>query len=712
MIVNRRLLLFPILAASALAYGHAIGPMGVEPLSWQSEEISQVVGGGRPGYTHPQDVQVEGRSCVSGNLLNFNVRDEYAFDIDESVQLELQFYVREIAEKVTLTYDRNDTAPILSSGIANDPSTTETIELSPGVTSHWQTRSVNLEHARFSNRGFGGTDFSLATTPTYEADASGQHFTVTPHEFTVCAIRVKRSYTTAIPNKFGSVVVQVLDERGRRTPARMGIYDHTGRLPLPGEEALQLRNYNSISRIVVLREGAMPWPVKNHSVFYVDGTYGTKLPIGHYEVIIAKGPEYRIARQSFEVKEQTSQEVTVQLRRWTDMAANGWYSGDDHIHYARDGARDDRDLLRFIEAEDLHIGNILQAGNSGNTYFRQYAWEQIANPSRNAFVLIPGQEDPRTARRGHTIQLDVKVPVRDPDRYILYHEAFAKTHSQGAVTGYAHFGYGSSVLGERAGMALDIPYGLIDFAEVLQWGTLSPETWFDFLNLGYKLSPSAGTDFPYVDIPGAVRCYVRTNQPFTARGWLEGLRRGEDFVTNGPMLEFTLNGQGMGSELHLKSREPLKLQARATLNPDIDRLDRLELIEQGEVIKSVSSTTGADNLELQHEIPATHGSWFLLRAWGKQQKERAHIVAISAPIYVRVDGQPFWKPSAVPKIVEGLKTDMQKMINADRVEVENWDTDEPDGKTWPILKPLLEKRVDEVTLLYDALVKKAQDTRP
>jgi hypothetical protein len=149
-------------------------------------------------------------------LLNFNVRDESAFDIDESVQLEFLFYGRDIPERVTLTYDRAEAAPAMSSGVANDPAAIETIDLSAGEPSPWQTRTVELEHARFANRGFGGTDVPLSTSPTYEADASGQHFKVTPHEFTVCAIQVKRSYTTPIPSQFGDVSVQVLDERAVR----------------------------------------------------------------------------------------------------------------------------------------------------------------------------------------------------------------------------------------------------------------------------------------------------------------------------------------------------------------------------------------------------------------------------------------------------------------------------------------------------------------
>src|SRR5262249_7700135 len=157
--------------------------------------------------------------------------------------------------------------------------------------------------------------------------------------------------------------------------------------------------------------------------------------------------------------------------------SQGWYSGDGHIHYARESAEDDQSLLLVTEAEDLNVGNILQMGNSGNTHFRQYAWRPVANQDRTAFVLVPGQEDPRTARRGHTIQLNLKEPIRDPAHYVLYHEVFSQTHAQGGITGYAHIGYEEPQWGAQAGLALDVPFGLVDFVEVLQWGTADPKTW-------------------------------------------------------------------------------------------------------------------------------------------------------------------------------------------------------------------------------------------
>ena len=52
------------------------------------------------------------------------------------------------------------------------------------------------------------------------------------------------------------------------------------------------------------------------------------------------------------------------------------------------------------------------------------------------------------------------------DRYFLYHELFARLRAGGSVSGYAHVG--SDWFGESAGLALDVPFDIVDVVEVLQ----------------------------------------------------------------------------------------------------------------------------------------------------------------------------------------------------------------------------------------------------
>ncbi|HPO10894.1 MAG TPA: hypothetical protein PLZ55_19605, partial [bacterium] len=77
---------------------------------------------------------------------------------------------------------------------------------------------------------------------------------------------------------------------------------------------------------------------------------------GHLTVEVCRGPEYRIAQRSFNPAKTDT--VTLELERWIDMAARGWWSGEFHIH--RPIAQMDDLLL----AEDLNVGVVQTVWNT------------------------------------------------------------------------------------------------------------------------------------------------------------------------------------------------------------------------------------------------------------------------------------------------------------------------------------------------------------
>jgi hypothetical protein len=455
---------------------------------------------------------VKGKDCIAGGTLSFNVRDDYAFDIDETVWLDLELYVQSSGGNLSVGYNRSD----------ETLGDNKQIQLGPETRSHWDRQSITLERARFANLGLGGSDFSISGT-----DTGGE----VSHEFAICSLSLRRSYTTPVGKAFRWIGIEVLDEHGQPTPARVGLYDASGRMPLPSDEAIVLRKSVGWSRVIApIGLVVPPWLVKNRSVFYTDGFYHSRLATGEYELIVAKGPEYRLVRQRLTVESGKTQAIKVRLLRWIDMAGQQWYSGDDHIHYARESAHDDRALQRFALAEDLRVANVLLAGNIARSYFDQYDWHPVASDREPSFVLVPGQEDPRTTVRGHTIHLNIREPARDPTRYLLYHEVFENTRAQGGLTGYAHVSSGGfETMNAATGLALDVPCGLVDFVEILSWEKTPDSTWFDFLNLGYKLSPTAGTDYMGYGAIGSVRNYVHVPDRFSLQAWFDGLKKGRTF---------------------------------------------------------------------------------------------------------------------------------------------------------------------------------------
>jgi hypothetical protein len=62
---------------------------------------------------------------------------------------------------------------------------------------------------------------------------------------------------------------------------------------------------------------------------------------------------------------------------------------------------------------------------------------------------------------------------------------------------------------------------------------------------------------------GANRVYARLNREFSYENWIAALKQGRTFVTNSPVLSFTVNGQDPGSTLRLDSQKDKIVQVHA-----------------------------------------------------------------------------------------------------------------------------------------------------
>ena len=134
------------------------------------------------------------------------------------------------------------------------------------------------------------------------------------------------------------------------------------------------------------------------------------------------------------------------------------------------------------------------------------------------------------------------------------------------------------------------------------------------------MTPTAGTDYPCGDasVPGRERFYTQVAGPLTYEAWLEGVRKGRTFVTNGPMLDFHINGKGIGDEVLLKKPGKVLLEGRVRFDLTRDDVGRLDVIVNGAPVKSFPRGTHPGEISFQLPYEFTSTSWVALRASGRE----------------------------------------------------------------------------------------------
>ena len=443
---------------------------------------------------------------------------------------------------------------------------------------------------------------------------------------------------------------RVLGDDGQPTEATVAVYSEGGRFVIP-DSALDFSagGFRYAPTQFKNLVNAKYWPGEDgfKRAFFVRGEFELALPAGGYRIIASKGPEHLAVDERITVEGPSTEPHKIQLKRWTDMSSRGWHSGDCHIHYERlDPAADER-LRLWTQAADLRMGNILRMGDARETFFPQRAWGKKGRANWPGLSLVPGQEDPRTSFIGHTISLNLPRPVRFEPSYYLYGNVFDEVRRIGGLAGYAHVHDGNFLVDRD--MAISIARGKVDFVEICEFGKIGVGLYYEFLNLGFRLTAAGGSDVPWGARGGAMvgesRVYVHTGRPFDPDEWFDALKSGRTFVTLGPMIDFTVDGDLPGGQLKRSAGEKLSIRATATIGESRIPFEKLQIVANGEVIHTAQREGMKGAIEF--ELPLEHGQWIAART-----VSNGKIGAHTTPVYVTVDGDPHWNLELAPRLIE------------------------------------------------------------
>jgi hypothetical protein len=452
----------------------------------------------------------------------------------------------------------------------------------------------------------------------------------------------------------GRLRVLVVDGAGRALAARVSVTGPDGRGYAPDDA---WRHADE-----AFDRSERPFEV---TYFHTAGVAALTVPAGVVRLEVWHGPEYQVARREVHVVSGKTVTARVALERLADLAARGWWSGDLHVHMNYGGAyrNTPEHLASQARAEDLHVVENLVVNKEQRIPDIGYFRTDPDPASRPGFLLVHGQEY-HTSYWGHAALLGLADHYLLPE-YAGYPNTAAASlyptnadvadlaHAQGALFGYVHPFDAEPDPGDTTRpltheLPADAALGKVDYVEVMGYSDhlVTSRVWYRLLNCGFRLPAGAGTDaFPnFASLrgpPGLVRVFARGGgRTLDYRGWLAAIKAGRTFVTNAPLLEFTLGGREIGDEIRLPKSGRLTAQVRLRSSVPVDHL---ELIGDGDVVASLP--VSADRMTASGTVPVTvkRSGWYLVRAWSDHPELPVldlYPFASTSPIYVRVAGKP------------------------------------------------------------------------
>jgi hypothetical protein len=394
--------------------------------------------------------------------------------------------------------------------------------------------------------------------------------------------------------------------------------------------------------------------------FYATGSYEVAVPAGFYSIESVRGISHEPVKTFTEVPPGVTREIDLTIPVLKDMQASGWYSGNTHTHYYYDLEEHPDDRLRVVPpAEALDVSIISYAIRNNSTYpTNRYPIGPLKDFSRGGTLIDMGEEcrnDMGLTQHGYghcmfiniprlvepvstgLLSLDGKLPDF-PTLSMLCEEA----RKLGGTTIWCHNGLGME-------LPVAVALGHIDAFNAADGLEADWKRYYQLLNCGFALPLSSGTDWWIYDHN---RVFVRVEGGFTYAKWVAGLRSGRTFISNGPLLEFLVNGREPGATLSLEPGSRLRIEGRAWSRIPFDRL---ELVLDGEVVAEQSARDRSE-AKLEVEIPVERGGWIALRTGSDAKTEAGYkVFAHTSALRFRVPGAPFRRSEAAGGFVDDIE---------------------------------------------------------
>jgi hypothetical protein len=401
-----------------------------------------------------------------------------------------------------------------------------------------------------------------------------------------------------------------------------------------------------------------------HSWYVLPRETTITLPSQQVTIEAFSGIETETARVDLDLRGTEHKELSIPLKRFSDVGAGGARSANTHLHIMKlTRSECDRYLTEIPAADRLDVVFVshLERAVVDATYItNRYTTADLKRLSDKTGVQFGWGEEHRhnmpgnTEGFGHVMLLNIQKliqPVsigqgimKQGTDGIPLARGVSLARRDGATVVWCHNGWGRESVP-------NLVLKNVDAVNIFDGSSRSSysDSFYRYLNAGLRIPFSTGTDWCQYDFS---RVYVQVSEPLSTESWLRSLREGRSVISNGPLLDFQVSGKQVGDTVSLNTSErTLKVRGTAKGRRNFDRV---ELIVNGGIVATQAATAVESHFEADLETTVTvdKPGWLALRTpppsvSGDQSREQQtplneygrEMFAHTSPIYIEVSGK-------------------------------------------------------------------------
>ncbi len=442
------------------------------------------------------------------------------------------------------------------------------------------------------------------------------------------------------------------------------------------------------------------WETFKNSVFPEDSRgLEVKLPVGTYLAFASRGPEYTVDKKVFEVLEDESIELVFSIDKVVKTPE--FVSVDPHMHTIHsDGRMSVAERIRSVVAEGVDVAVATDHNTITdysptltklrlNQYLAVIPGNEVTVSGMIHYNSYPVKQRPEEENNGAISPLSKEVtPLFEGSREKDPAALLQVNHPRAGTLGY--FNNFQLDLESAAAVLENFDTGF-DVLEIINGpyfyssNFTAIEDWLHLLNRGYYYPLTASSDAHGIDRgePGYSRTYVlyrgEEADNLDSDTLCRAIRKGQSFASNGPIVEFKVNGRYSSGDTFTSSSGEINVSVKVLSAPWI-AVNEVRLIVNGErqIIFPVHTPKETVQKFSQPSLSwtLTKDSYIIVEVLGKESlypvlqrsswsgfsTSATLPYALTNPVFVDVDGNGKFDPPFPEKIKPLSETHSAKEI--------------------------------------------------